>query len=131
MQSILKGCPLRAIPGQACLTRLLSAAAVVVLLSVGFAGPASAQYVTPEPPSGGASTDVQTSPVIDATKTSGAGDVRSVVGAGGATGQVASRSDGPGLPVTGGDILGLTAIGLGAIAAGGMVLHLRRRATPV
>jgi LPXTG-motif cell wall-anchored protein len=128
MQSILKGYPLRAIPGQACLTRLLSAAAVVVLLSVGFAGPASAQYVTPEPPLTGASTDVQAQPVIDVAGTA-ASDPRSVAGAGGATGQVASRSTGPGLPVTGGDVLGLTAIGLGAIAAGGLVLHLRRRAT--
>jgi LPXTG-motif cell wall-anchored protein len=130
MQSILKGCPLRAIPGQVCLTRLLSAAAVVVLLSVGFAGPASAQYVTPEPPSHGTSTDAPASPVLDASSTD-AGDARSVAGAGGATGQVASRSNGPGLPVTGGDVLGLTAIGFGAIAAGGLVLHLRRRATRI
>jgi hypothetical protein len=129
MRSTIERCPLGAIPGQACLTRLLSAAAVIILLSVGFAGPASAQYVTPEPPSGRASTDVQTSPVIDATRTPDAGNARSLVGAGGATGQVASRSNGPGLPVTGGDILGLTAIGLGAVAAGGLVLHLRRRAT--
>lgn len=128
MQSTFERCPPGAIPGQALSMRLLSAAAVIILLSVGFAGPASAQYVTPEPPSSGTSRDAPAAPVVDATRTA-AGDPRSVAGAGGATGQVASRSNGPGLPVTGGDILGLTAIGLGAIAAGGLVLHLRRRPT--
>ncbi|CAN5159329.1 hypothetical protein BH24ACT1_BH24ACT1_04780 [soil metagenome] len=108
-----------AIPRQARSARLFLAAAVTVLGSVGLAGTASAQYVTPEPPRGGVSTDVQTQPVVDATGTA-AGEV---------TGQVATRSSGQGLPVTGGDVLGLTAIGVGAIAAGGVVLRLRRRAT--
>jgi LPXTG-motif cell wall-anchored protein len=128
MQRLWKHGPPGAISGQARSARLLLALAVTVLWSVGSAGPASAQYVTPEPPLTGASTDVQAQPVIDVAGTAGSG-ARSVAGAGGATGQVASRSTGPGLPVTGGDVLGLTAIGLGAIAAGGLVLHLRRRAT--
>lgn len=97
--------------------RILLVAAVTVLWAAGSIGVASAQYVTPEPPVAGAPTDVQTSPVVDAANP-----------AGGATAQVATRSSGSGLPVTGGDIVGLTAIGLGAIAAGGLALHARRRA---
>lgn len=97
--------------------RLFLAAAL--LWSVGLAGTASAQYVTPQPPRTGAPTDVQTSPVVESVSTAGAG----------ATGQVAIRSSGQGLPVTGGDVVGLTALGVGAIAAGSVVLHLRRRAT--
>ncbi len=97
--------------------RLLLAVAVVLLWSVGSAGPASAQYVTPEPPLTGASRDVQTQPVVEATS--------SADGAGAST-RGGSRSGGSALPITGGDVLGLMAMGLGAILAGGVVLHLQR-----
>lgn len=128
MQRLWKHGPPGAISGQARSARLLLALAVTVLWSVGSAGPASAQYVTPEPPLTGVSSDVQIQPVVDAPRTA-AGDALAVVRADGANVQAASRSNGSGLPVTGGDVLGLTAIGFGAIAAGGLVLHLRRRAT--
>ena len=117
MQRMVNRRPLSWIPRRTRSQRFLLAVAVV--WSVGLGGTASAQYVTPEPPRAGASTDVQTSPVVDATSTAG----------GGATGQVATRSSGQRLPVTGGDVVGLTALGVGALAAGGVVLHLRRRAT--
>lgn len=106
-----------ATPRQARSARLFLAAAVTVLWSVGLAGAASAQYVTPEPPRGGVSTDVQTQPIVDATSTP-AGEV---------TGQVATRSSGQGLPVTGGDVLGLTAVGVGAVVVGAAILAVRRR----
>lgn len=110
--------------------RLLLAAVATILWSIGSAGPASAQYVTPEPPLTGAPTDVQTSPVVDATSSGGSG-VRSVAGAAGdgSSRQVASRSGGQGLAVTGGDVVGLTVMGVGAIAAGGLMLRVRRRVT--
>jgi LPXTG-motif cell wall-anchored protein len=130
MQRFAKPCPPGSIPGQARWARLLLALAVTVLWSVGSAGPASAQYVTPEPPLTGASTDVQAQPVIDVAGTAGSG-ARSVAQVDGATVQAASRSNGSGLPVTGGDVVGLTAMGVGAIAAGGLILHFRRRATRV
>ena len=117
MQRTLNRRPLSAIPRRTRSRRFLFA--VAVLWSVGLGGTASAQYVTPRPPLAGGPTDVQTSPVVDAGSTAG----------GGAAGQVATRSSGQGLPVTGGDVVGLTALGVGAIAAGGVVLHLRRRAT--
>lgn len=117
MQRTLNRRPLSAIPRRTRSGRLLLAAAV--LWSVGLAGTASAQYVTPQPPAAGSSTDVQTSPVAESVSTAG----------GGAAGRVATRSGGQGLPVTGGDVVGLTALGVGAIAAGGVVLRLRRRAT--
>ena len=117
----------QAVPRRGGAVRILLAAAAALLWAAGSVGLASAQYVTPEPPLAGAPTDVQTSPVVDAANPT-AGDAASVAGAGDATAQVATRSSGSGLPVTGGDIVGLTAIGLGAIAAGGLVLHARRRA---
>lgn len=117
MQRMRNRRPMSAAPRQSRSGRFFLAAAL--LWSVGLAGTASAQYVTPRPPLAGAPTDVQTSPVVDAGGPDG----------GGATGQVAIRSSGQGLPVTGGDVVGLTALGVGAVAAGGVVLHLRRRAT--
>ena len=117
MQRMLNRRPLSATPRQARSVGFLLAAAI--LWSVGLAGTASAQYVTPEPPLAGSPTDVQTSPVVDAVSTAG----------GGAAGQVAIRSSAQDFAVTGGDVVGLTALGVGAIAAGGVVLHLRRRAT--
>lgn len=119
MQRLFNRRPASATPRQTRSVRLLLAAAVTVLWSVGLGGTASAQYVTPEPPLAGTPTDVQTSPVVNAVSTAG----------GGATGQVATRSSAEGLPVTGGDVVGLTALGVGAIAAGGVALRLRRRAT--
>lgn len=116
-----------ALPRRAAAVRILLAAAAAALWVAGSIGVASAQYVTPDPPVAGAPTDVQTSPVVDAANPSG-GDAGSVAGAGDATAQVATRSSGSGLPVTGGDVVGLTAIGVSAIAAGGLVLHARRRA---
>lgn len=116
MQSLSNRRPAQA--GTRLSPRLLLAAAVTVLWSVGSAGPASAQYVTPEPPRTGDATDVQTTPLADSVSSA----------SGGVSGQLARESE-PGLPVTGSDVLGLTAIGLGAIAAGGLVLQLRRRAT--
>lgn len=118
MQRLFNRRPPLATPRQNRSVRLSLATAVTVLWSVGLGGTASAQYVTPEPPRGG-STDVQVSPVVDAVSTAG----------GGSTGQVAARSSGAGLAVTGGDVVGLTALGVGAIAAGGVALRLRRRAT--
>ena len=117
MQRMVDRRPMSATPRRTRSREFLLVAAV--LWSVGLGGTASAQYVTPEPPRAGATTDVQTSPVVESVSTAG----------GGATGQVATRSSGQGLPVTGGDVVGLTALGVGAIAAGGVVLHLRRRAT--
>lgn len=99
--------------------RLLLAVALVLLWLVASVGPASAQYVTPEPPLTGASRDVQTRPVVEATNSAG-GD--------GASTRGGSRSSVSALAVTGGDVLGLIAMGLGAIIAGGVVLHLRRLA---
>ena len=117
MQRMLNRRPTSATPRRTRSVQLLLA--VAVLWSVGLVGTASAQYVTPEPPRAGASADVQTSPVVESVSAAG----------GGATGQVSTRSSGQGLPVTGGDVVGLMALGVGAIAAGGVVLHLRRRAT--
>ena len=117
MQRMINRRPMSATSRQTRSGRLFLVAAL--LWSVGLAGTASAQYVTPRPPVGGAPTDVQTSPVVDAGSTAG----------GGATGQVAIRSTGQGFALTGGDVVGLTALGVGAIAAGGVVLHFRRRAT--
>ena len=115
MQRMVNRRPLSATPRQSRSGRLFLAAAL--LWSVGLAGTASAQYVTPRPPLAGAPTDVQTSPVVDAASTAG----------GGAIGQVSTRSSGQGLPVTGGDVLGLTALGVGAVVVGTAILAARRR----
>ena len=117
MQRMVSCRPPSATPRQTRSMRLFLAASL--LSSVGLAGTASAQYVTPEPPRTGAHTDVQTSPVVDAGSAAGTE----------ASGQVSIRSSGQEFAVTGGDVVGLTALGVGAIGAGGLVLHLRRRAT--
>lgn len=115
MQRCSKRQPAVANPRRARGVWLFLAGAVTALWSVGFAGAASAQYVTPEPPAAGVSADVQTSPV----------DAGSAAG-GGAT-QAATRSSGQGLPVTGGDVVGMTAMGAGAVMVGGILVAIRRR----
>ena len=128
MQSILKGCHLQVTPWRTRATRLLSACAMAGLCSVGFAGSATAQYVTPEPPRTGTAVDVPTQRVVDATGAVGSA-ARSVAGPADNPRSAQSRSNGSSLPVTGGDVLSLTAIGVGAIAAGGLLVHARRRTT--
>ena len=92
--------------------RALIVAAVAGLWSFGLAGQASAQYVNP-PPGGGSSTDTQTQVVQSARST-----------------PVVQRAPAgrQGLPVTGGDVVGMAAVGAGAVVVGGTVLALRRRA---
>lgn len=81
---------------------------MVVGATVGSTGLASAQYTNP-PPSGGAATDSQAF-----SRPPGSG--------GGSQG-----TGGQSLPITGGDVLGLTAIGVAAIASGTALVRFRRR----
>lgn len=111
--------------GQPPRLRLLIAAAATGVWSLALAGPASAQYVTPEPPLAGSATDSQTltqlratNPDVDAAPSRRA----SVAGT-----RAAARPSQSGLPVTGGDVLGLTALGAGAIAAGTLLKRVRSR----
>lgn len=83
------------------------------MCSLAFAGQASAQYVNPPPP-GGAGTDSQT--------LSGGQRAVEVSDVGGSP---ASSRDS--FAVTGGDVLGLAAMGAGAVVVGGAVLAVRRR----
>ena len=94
--------------------RALVVAAVAGLWSFGLAGQASAQYTTP-PPGGGTSTDTQTQPVVKSASQSTPVAQRAPAGR-------------QGLPVTGGDVVGMAAVGAGAVVVGGTVLALRRRA---
>ncbi len=112
--------------GQPPRLRLLIAAAATGVWSLALAGPASAQYVTPEPPLAGSATDSQTLTQLSATNPdvdAAASRRGSVATTGGNQG--ASRSGG--LPVTGGDVVGLTALGAGAIAAGTLLKRVRSR----
>lgn len=102
---------------QASKGRLLIAMMATAVWSFGLAGQASAQYTNP-PPTGGAATDV-------GAASAGAGALQVTGGASGESGGAEG-----GLPVTGGDVLGLTAIGVASIAVGGLVLAVRRRSTP-
>lgn len=98
--------------------RLLVAMLATALWSGGLAGQASAQYTNP-PPNVKVAADVGAgAPTATASSLRAAG--------GTSTG---SQGGGQGLPVTGGDVLGLTAIGVGSIAVGGLVLAARRRST--
>ncbi len=112
--------------GQPPRLRLLIAAAATGMWSLALAGPASAQYVTPQPPLSGSATDSQTlTQVVAANPDVGAAaGPASVVRAGV---QATAPSTSRGLPVTGGDVVGLTALGVGAIAAGTLLKRVRRR----
>ncbi len=103
--------------------RLLVAAAITAGWALGLAGPASAQYVTPEPPQTGSEIDSQT--LTEVADVGGA-----VAGRSSVAGAAATRPAGSGLPVTGSDVVGLAAIGAGAIAAGSL-LRRHRRGAPV
>lgn len=112
--------------GQVPRLRLLVAATATGVWSFALAGPALAQYVTPQPPLSGSGTDSQTLTQVVASDA----DVGAAVGPASVarTGaQATARSSSPGLPVTGTDVLGLTALGAGAIAAGGLLRRLRSR----
>jgi hypothetical protein len=105
--------------------RLLVAAAAASAGSLGLAGTASAQYVTPQPPTGPAADGQTVTQVVLRERNP---RQASAVQAGGArTARAAARSARRGLPVTGGDVVGLTALGAGAIAVGGLILRLGRR----
>jgi LPXTG-motif cell wall-anchored protein len=97
--------------------RLAAATILVWSATLGLTGVASAQYVN-SPPGGGPATDVETAPVetTPVAQLSG-GDSR------------ISRSDSS-LPVTGGDVVALVGIGVGSVAAGGLLLAFRRRSAP-
>lgn len=95
--------------------RLLAVAAAGVS-ALALASPASAQYVTPEPPRSGPAIDNQLPTQLLAE------DVEVGAAAAGRANVAGTRRSG--LPVTGGDVIGLTALGAGAIAAGTL---LRRR----
>ena len=103
--------------------RVLVAAAITAGWALGLAGPASAQYVTPEPPQTGSGIDSQTLTEVADTDAAVAGR-SSVAGAGAA--RAATRPGGSGLPVTGGDVVGLAALGAGAIAAGTLLRRHHR-----
>ena len=112
--------------GRARRARLLVAVVALTLSSTAFVGQASAQYTTPPPPQTGVKADTQTRPVVDASAVNRSRPAAQASAAGASR---QARSGGQGLPVTGGDVLGLTAIGVGAVATGGFMLRLRRRAT--
>ncbi len=111
----------RSTPGGPVSLRLLVVTAASLWL-LALAGPASAQYVTPPPPLGGAPTDVKTQPVVDIPQ----GEVSERAQVSDSARQSGAPSAGQGLAVTGGDVLSLTAIGVGAIATGALLLHRRR-----
>ena len=108
-----------AVPGRSQRLRLLVATAVIAGWALALPGPASAQYVTPEPPRTGPGVDTQ---II--TEMSGVADRVGVAGA--PASRVSSRSAGSGLPVTGGDVVGFAALGTGAIALGTLLKRVRR-----
>jgi LPXTG-motif cell wall-anchored protein len=81
----------------------LAAAVIVVVLFVATTGTAHAQSYPVTTPSVEATTTANTSAQVLGTKTT------------------------DGLPVTGGDILGMTIVGLALIAAGVVVLKVRKR----
>jgi hypothetical protein len=126
--------------------RLSVTAFIIGCTVVGASGIASAQYVTP-PPAGGSSTDSQTDPGgtnsgnadpggADSAALEAAGprplsltgpDDRAArtatqAGAGGA----GQGSAGQSLPITGGDVVALTGLGLAAVALGAVLLGARR-----
>lgn len=90
---------------------MVAAVAMTAAWSLALAGPALAQYTTP-PPGGGLPTDTQTQPVVQA----GGNQLQQIQG-----------TDGQGLPVTGGDVVGMAAMGAGAVMVGGVLVALRRR----
>jgi LPXTG-motif cell wall-anchored protein len=101
----------------------------VIGVIVGAQASASAQYTDP-PPSDGASKDPQ---VLSYAGTSERSDARApqTLGEGyGARGadELAAASGSQSLPITGGDVVGLTVIGVGAVAGGTVLLRVRRRA---
>jgi LPXTG-motif cell wall-anchored protein len=81
----------------------LAAAVIVVVLFVATTGTAHAQSYPGTSPTTGATTTATTAAVLGTKTTTG------------------------GLPVTGGDILGMTIVGLALIAAGVVVLKVRKR----
>ncbi len=105
--------------------RLLVAAAAASAGSLGLAGTASAQYVTPQPPTGPAADGQTVTQVV--LRERNPRQASAVQAGGGRRARAAARSARGGLPVTGGDVVGLTALGAGAIAVGGVILRLGRR----
>lgn len=104
--------------------RLLVAAAVTGVCSLALAGPASAQYVTPKPPLTGSGVDSQTLTQLSATNA----DVDAAVSRPGGVARTGGGQSGRGgLPVTGGDVVGLTALGAGAIASERLLVRLHGR----
>lgn len=119
--------------------RRLSVATLVVGCTVaGVSGTASAQYVTPSPP-GGSSTDSQTDPGGTSSSALEAAGTQplslSLTGTNDRAAQTATQTDaatgqggaGQSLPITGGDVVALTGLGLGAVALGALLLGARRR----
>lgn len=92
----------------------MAAVTMTAAWSLPLAGPALAQYTTP-PPGGGLPTDTQTQPVAEAGGSMG-NQLQQIQSAGG-----------QGLPVTGGDVVGMAAMGAGAVMVGGVLVALRRR----
>jgi hypothetical protein len=90
---------------------LIATVAALLLVGVLGAGTASAQDYPIVPPDQGALPDTLTPP--DVAPLAQQAPVSSNVG---------------GLPVTGGDLVGLTAIGAGAIVAGALLVRARRQA---
>lgn len=101
--------------------RLLVAAAAASAGSFGLTGVASAKYVTPEPPETGKPVDVNP----DNPNPGGGG----VPGSGRDSDRPRAGNDrdrSGELPVTGGDVVGLTALGAGAVAAGALLRRVGR-----
>lgn len=116
---------LLAVPGRSQRLRLLVATAVIAGWALALPGPASAQYVTPEPPRTGPGVDRQILTEVRAPNADVSGAAGQVGIAGAAASRATSRSAGSGLPVTGGDVVGLAALGAGAIAVGTLLKRVR------
>ncbi len=97
--------------------------------SLMLAAPAFAQYVAPRPTRVGSATDNQTLIGLVLVDRNPVGGSRLQVDpARTGRAEVTAGSRRQGLPATGGDVVGLTAFGVGAIVSGGLILHVRRHA---